>query len=113
MAILKSKQDLNYTDTGKESVDSYIFKNSGGKKYGNIDLNTAMSNSINTYFINKIMNMDKDKFFDTIEEFYIDKDFDFDLVFAKSKFNRDAGKTEIASDAIGQGSILLSPLNMR
>ena len=112
MAILKSKQDLNYTDTGKETVDSYIFKNSGGKKYGKIDLNTAMSNSINTYFINKIMNMDKDKFFDTIEEFYIDKDFDFDLVFAKSKFNRDAGKTEIASDAIGQGSILVSPLNM-
>lgn len=112
MAILKSKQDLNYTDTGKETVDSYIFKNSGGKKYGAVNLNTAMSKSINTYFINKVMNMNEDSFFDTVEEFYIDKNFDFDLVFAKSKLNRDAGKTEIASDAIGQGSILVSPLNM-
>lgn len=112
VAILKSKQDLSYTDTGKEVVDSYVFNNSGKKKYGSVDLKTAMSKSINTYFINKVMNMDKDMFFDTIEDFYIDKDFSFDLVFAKSKLNRDAGKTEIASDAIGQGSVLVSPLNM-
>lgn len=112
MAILKSKQDLSYTDSGKEVVDSYVFKNSGAKSYGSVDLKAAMSKSINTYFINKVMNMNQDTFFDTVEDFYIDKDFDFDLVFARSKVNKDAGKTELASDAIGQGSILVSPLNM-
>ena len=112
MAILKAKKDLSYTDTGSETVDSYVFKNSGAKKYGDVDLNAAISRSINTYFINKVMSMNKDIFLDTIEDFYIDKDFTFDLVFAKSKFNRDAGKTELAADSIGQGSILVSPLNM-
>lgn len=115
MASLKSNNiDENYECTGSIIVDGYEFKDYQGKSHGNIDLKQALAKSCNTYFVGKSMEMGKDIIGEVADNFMINKKIPFDLSVKTSQFpyKENLGKTDIAAASIGQGKVLVTPLNM-
>ncbi len=53
--------DFDYECTGEITVGDTSFKCYNGKAHGETDMTSALENSCNTYFINLVMNMDKEK----------------------------------------------------
>lgn len=106
--------EKNYTCSGKTTIDGYTFKDYGGYSHGNIDLKGAFKDSCNTYFIEKSLMLGKEKLGEVSERFMLNKEIPFDLPVKQSQFNykKSMGKTKIASSSIGQGDVLVTPLNM-
>ncbi len=74
-----------------------------------------MAKSCNTYFAEKGVELGKDKLGETLDKFMINKNIPFDLPTQKSTFppyKENLGKTDIAAASIGQGKVLVTPLNM-
>ena len=114
-AILEANiSNTKYDCTGNTKIDGYIFKDYQEKGHGNIDLKSALINSCNTYFAEKSLDIGKDKLGTISEEFMINKKIPFDLPIKTSKFSykENLGDTDIAASAIGQGKVLVTPLNM-
>ncbi len=115
-AILESGISQNYIDKGVEKVDDgREFKNSTGKAYGHINLKTAFTKSINTYFIRKAIDVGTSIFSSVCEKFMINKDVDFDLPLEVStwSYNRQGfDKTALGSAGMGHDDILVTPLEM-
>ncbi len=106
--------DKNYLCNGTATIDGYTFKDYGNSVHGRIDLKGALTNSCNPYFVEKSLLLGKEKLGDTAERFMINKKIPFDLDVKKSEFNykNAMGKTKLASSSIGQGDVLVTPLNM-
>lgn len=112
-ALLESDVDQNYKDTGEEASGGHPIRNAGQKVYGNVNLNSAFTYSVNTYFANKAMAMGKDHFGSVAEKFMFNKKFDFDLNTKVSKFDYSKWDDQaLASAGIGQGDVLATPLQM-
>ncbi len=106
--------DKNYVCNGKITIDGRTFKDYGGAAHGNIDLHGAFKNSCNTYFIDKTLILGKENIGEVAERFMINKEIPFDLTVKKSKFDykKNMKKTNLAASGIGQGEVLVTPLNM-
>ena len=106
--------EKNYTCTGKTTIDGYTFKDYRGSSHGNINLNGAFKSSCNPYFVDQTLLLGKDKLGEVSNRFMISKDIPFDLPVKKSRFDyeKSMDKTKIAASGIGQGDILVTPLNM-
>ncbi|MDU5080863.1 penicillin-binding transpeptidase domain-containing protein [uncultured Tissierella sp.] len=106
--------DKSYECTGSTNINGYVFKDYQGKAHGNIDLKQALVKSCNTYFTEKAIEIGKDKIGNVAEKFMINNDIPFDLPIKNSQFpfKENLGKTDIAAAAIGQGKLLVTPLNM-
>lgn len=106
--------DKNYTCTGNTTVDGYTFKDYKGSVHGNIDLMGAFKSSCNPYFVEKSLLIGKEKLGQVSNRFMINEEIPFDLGVKKSRFEYDKpmDKTKIAASGIGQGDILVTPLNM-
>lgn len=117
-SIIENGIDQSYEDTGEEDAGGYPIKNAGGKTYGKIDLNDAITFSVNTYFANKAVVLGQEKMGETAEKFLFNKDIDFDLnttnvKFSKSKFNYQSwDKQALAAASIGQADVTVTPLHM-
>lgn len=116
-SALEKNPEINqsFQCEGTVLIDGYTFKDYNPKNsHGNIGLEEALTKSCNTYFTSKAVDLGKDKLGKTAEDFYINKDIPFDLPVIKSKFDYkgNMGKTEIAASGIGQGKVLMTPLNM-
>lgn len=115
-AILESGISQKYNDKGVEKIDKgRKFKNSTGKAYGNINLKSAFTYSINTYFVRKTVDIGLDLFSDVCQRFMINKKVDFDLPLETSTWNytrEGFDKTALASAGIGHDDILVTPLQM-
>ncbi|MDO5040981.1 MAG: penicillin-binding protein 2 [Peptoniphilus sp.] len=117
-AIIESGINRNYEDTGEESAGGYPIRNSGGKKYGEIDLKDAVTFSVNTYFASKAIEVGSEKMGEVAERFLYNKAIDFDLNTQNVKFNKSSynyknwDKQALAASAIGQSDISVTPLHM-
>ena len=115
-AILESGISQKYTDEGLEKIDNgREFKNAGNKIYGRVDLRKAFTNSLNTYFVRKSVDMGIDIMGQVSEKYMINKKVDFELpletstwTFKRSDFDR----TALAAGGIGHDTILVTPLEM-
>lgn len=114
-AILENGQiNRDYTCTGNTKIDGYVFSDYNEKAHGNIDLKQALAKSCNTYFAEKSILIGKDNLGSVAENFLINKPIDFSFPVKKSVFDykNNLGETQIAASAIGQGEVLVTPLNM-
>lgn len=113
-AIEKTDLDREYECSGSTKIDGYELKDYNSKAHGKLNLEDALVKSCNTYFAEKGVLIGKDKLGEVAERFMINKNIAFDLPMAKSSFpyRENLGKTDIAASSIGQGKVLVTPLNM-
>lgn len=113
-ALLENgNDDLTVNDTGSIEVKDHKIKNAGGNSYGELDLENAFRLSSNVYFATAGIELGDDKMRSMAENFLINKSINFDIAYSKSRFasgSFDDG--ENASTAIGQGRLLISPLEI-
>ena len=106
--------DLEYDCTGSTNIDGYILKDYNEKAHGKLNLHEAFVKSCNTYFGEKSLAIGKERLGRVADRFMINQKIDFDLPVKESQFpyKENIGDTEIAASAIGQGKVLVTPLNM-
>lgn len=115
VAILKDPDiTRDYTCSGQTTIDGYVFSDYNETVHGDINLKQAFANSCNTYFAEKSILLGKEKLGSVAEDFFINKKIDSSIAIKNSQFGfRDnLGKTEIAASALGQGKVLVTPINM-
>lgn len=102
-----------YECTGSTTIDGYPLQDYAGKGHGTIDLEGALVYSCNPYFAEAAVELGIDKFSEVAEKFMLNREIPFDLPVKKSSFpQKGIGKTDIAAASIGQGKVLVTPLNM-
>lgn len=103
-----------YNCTGTTIIDGYQLKDYDGKGHGTIGLNEALAYSCNPYFAETGVKLGIDRLSEIAEKFMLNKEIPFDLPVKKSSFPKkgNIGKTDIAATSIGQGKVLVTPLNM-
>ncbi len=113
-AAIESGIDEDVTDAGSLMVDGYEIKNYEGKKLGTIDTKTGFAKSSNVMFASYGVAMGETMLKDVAKRFGIGEKIPFDIATNKSLFNYPDGmsKTDLAACGIGQGKLLVTPLNM-
>ncbi|MCK9444205.1 MAG: penicillin-binding transpeptidase domain-containing protein [Tissierellaceae bacterium] len=113
-ALENSSYETQYNCIGSEKIEGYVFKDYEGKAHGPIDLKGALVKSCNTYFINKSLEIGKDTIGKISERFFFNSRIPFDLPVKSSQFPYKEMTTdvEVAAASIGQGKVLVTPLNM-
>jgi len=113
-ALETTNLDENHNCTGITNINGYNFSDYQGKAHGEIDLKQALIHSCNTYFAEKSILIGKDKIGNIAEKFMINNKIPFDLPTNNSQFpyKENLGETDVAAAAIGQGKVLVTPLNM-
>ncbi|MCF6466694.1 peptidoglycan D,D-transpeptidase FtsI family protein [Clostridium sp. Cult2] len=113
-AIETTDLDREYECSGSTKIDGYVLKDYEGKAHGKLNLEDALVKSCNTYFAEKGVIIGKEKLGEVADRFMINKKIPFDLPTSKSIFpyKDNIGKTDIAAASIGQGKVLITPLNM-
>lgn len=106
--------DKEYECTGSTNINGYIFEDYQGSSHGHLDLTEALVRSCNTYFTEKSLQIGKERMGEVAEGFMINKRIPFDIPVKVSSFpyKDNLGETDIAASAIGQGKVLVTPLNM-
>lgn len=106
--------DMNHICNGSTEIDGYTFKDYNSNAHGNISIEEAFSKSCNTYYTEKAQIIGKEKLGNISDRFMINNNIPFDLPTKKSVFpyKENLGKTDISAAAIGQGKVLVTPLNM-
>jgi peptidoglycan glycosyltransferase len=105
--------DFVWNDEGSITVDGKVLQNFNGKVFGQVDLNKAFTQSVNTYFAALGLEVGEDRLVETTEAFHFNQAWTFPLQVATSRFERGQGSlTALASASIGQGTLLMTPLHM-
>ena len=106
-------QDFITEDGGKTKVGGKEFKNAGEKAYGNIDISDAIRYSSNVYFTELSEKIGNDLLQETADNFCLSTKIPFDIETkaVKNKFG-DLDSAHLASVAIGQGALQVTPLHM-
>lgn len=104
----------DYICKGSTKIDGYKISDYQGKAHGVIDLDQAFAKSCNTYFAEKSLIIGGQSLGEAGDRYMVNKKIDFDLGVSTSTFfyKGNLNDTEIASSAIGQGKVLVTPLNM-
>ncbi|MDO4562678.1 MAG: penicillin-binding transpeptidase domain-containing protein [Clostridia bacterium] len=106
--------DFSMEDTGVVRIDGKDFKNSGEHVYGSIDLKSGFAKSSNVMFATLGVQLGESVLRDVVSRFWIGNEIEFDISTSKSRFPYDTAmsRTDMASVGIGQGKLLVTPLNM-
>jgi peptidoglycan glycosyltransferase len=100
----------------KESivVQGNIIRNYEGKGYGNIDLTQALKISSNTYFAQLALELGRERLKEYVKRFGFDRKPSFQFDAAASFFPDTSGMddVELAWSGIGQGKLLVTPLQI-
>lgn len=115
LGVLESfSLDLEYNCVGSTVIDGYKLTDYNERAHGKLNLHDAFVKSCNPYFAEKAVVMGKDKFGEVAERFMINKKIHFDLPVKTSQFpyKGNVEETEIAASGIGQGRVVVTPLNM-
>ncbi len=114
IAALEQGCAVSVEDTGSVVIDGYEVTNYDNKALGNIELKEGFSSSSNVMFASYGVNVGEDKLKSVAKRFGIGEKIDFDIATSKSYFtyNDPMGKTDLAAVGIGQGKLLVTPLNM-
>lgn len=112
-AILESKMDQSYTDTGSELIQNFEIKNFDNMVYGDLDLRSALVNSVNTYFAAKTNEMGKEKLQNMTDKYMFNKTYPFDLEKYDSVIPyRELNQVDLAMTGFGYGKTQVTPLHM-
>lgn len=113
-AVEEGLDDMTFEDKGSIVIDGKTFQNSGGRAHGTIDLERAYAVSSNVAFMELGEALGEDTIREYIQKFKIGETIPFDLPLTKSRFDQPEpmSETEIASTSIGQGKLLVTPLQM-
>ena len=106
--------ETNYNCTGETTIDGKKFSDYKGVAHGDLDLKGAFKNSCNPYFAEKALLIGKEKLGETASKFMLNEEIEFDLPVKQSKFDYKKGLDDpsIAASAIGQGEVVVTPMNM-
>ncbi|SDY62565.1 peptidoglycan glycosyltransferase [Proteiniborus ethanoligenes] len=112
-ALERDKISETYNCEGSINIDGYILKDYQGSAHGEINLGEALAQSCNVAFSQIGLELGEDKLRKTSEKFMLNSNIPFDLRTAKSIFpEKISNKPELGASAIGQGKLLVTPLNM-
>ena len=113
-ALEMPELDKQYECKGSTKIDGYTLEDYGGTAHGKVNLEEALVKSCNSYFAEKSIGIGKDKIGEVADRFMVNREIPFDLPTKKSSFpyKENLGKTDIAAASIGQGKVLVTPLNM-
>lgn len=102
-----------FEDTGGFSLDGLNVKNYNNESFGNIDFGEAFIHSSNQVFCEIGTTLGGDILFDVAKRFKIGENIDFDVQTESSRLGyKKMTKKDSALFSIGQGKLLVSPLNM-
>lgn len=112
-ALESGHEAFTVDDQGSIVIDGKIFANAYDKVYGPLDMTTAMAVSSNVYFTALTTVLDSKDLIKSAEKAGINRSIDFDLATSTSKVGKTIeSKTEYAATTIGQGQLLVTPLQM-
>lgn len=111
--IISGNEEYVTEDSGKTKVGGKEFKNAGEKAYGQITMKDAIKYSSNVYFTELSEIIGNEIFEKTANAFCISKKIPFDIETKgiKQKFS-ELDKAHLASVAMGQGALQVTPLHM-
>jgi peptidoglycan glycosyltransferase len=113
LAVENGLSDLMIDDKGSVIIDGKPVKNQNGYSYGKIGMSRALSVSSNVYFSQIAVMLGMDKLKDGASRFGLGKNIPFDIPLTRSQFAyKDMSKADMAASGIGQGKVLVTPLNM-
>lgn len=111
--IIENNLDQSFNDTGEFVAQGYTIKNFGDAIFGPLNLRSAFLNSVNTYFASKTIDMGKDAFRETAENFMFNKKYNFDLEISKPVIPFDElNDADLAMTGFGYGKTQVNPLHM-
>lgn len=106
-------KDVTFTDSGAFELFGLRVENYNGKSYGDISLKRAFEVSSNAVFCSIGYELGADKVRSLAESFGVDKQIDFDIAVAKSRIEyKKMSDADAALVSIGQGQLLMTPLNV-
>lgn len=113
-ALENGYEDLIFDDTGEFVVGNKTFRNSGNKAYGNIDLKKAYAVSSNVAFMQLGEQLGEPLVKEYMKKFGIGTKIPFDISVSNSRFdyNEKMWKGDYAQLCIGQGKLLVTPMQM-
>ena len=102
-----------YECSGSTVIDGYTIRDFDESGHGPLNLEQAFAVSCNTYFADQAVAMGHDKLREIAENLSFNQKITFDLETSTSNFPKDSiGLTDLGASGIGQGRILVTPLNM-
>ena len=111
--IASGDGDYITEDTGKTKVGGKEFKNASEKAFGEVDMRIAIKNSSNVYFTELSKMIGKENLQNTAKNFFVTQKVPFDIDTRATNLEFDSfDDAELASVAIGQGKLQVSPFNM-
>lgn len=111
--IENGMDDLTVSDNGSITIGDHTIKNAGGAYHGDLGIEDAFRLSSNVYFASAGVKLKTTRMRTVAENFLINKKIGFDISYNKSRFASGSfTKSENAITAIGQGRLLVSPLQM-
>jgi penicillin-binding protein A len=112
-AVEKGLDGLKINDEGSILVDGKVINNFDQKAYGNIDIKRAMAVSSNVFFAQLGLNLGFDSIKNIVGSFGLGKEIPFDLPVNESVFPyKSMTQADMAAAGIGQGKLLVTPLQM-
>lgn len=112
-AIENGLDNMVVEDQGSIVIDGKKMNNFGGEVLGTLGIKSALAFSSNVYFAQMGVKLGENNLKNITSRFYFNKDIPFDLPLNQSKFPYNTmRKTDMASAAIGQGKVLVTPLQM-
>ncbi|WIV10444.1 penicillin-binding transpeptidase domain-containing protein [Proteiniborus sp. MB09-C3] len=112
-AIENRETDEVFNCEGSIKIDGYVLKDYKGEAHGQVDLNEALAKSCNVAFSQIGLEIGDSKLRNAAEKYMFNSSIPFDLRTAKSTFpGKIDSKPELGASAIGQGKVLVTPLNM-
>ena len=114
VAALEEGVAESVDDNGSVIIDGYKVKNYEEKKLGNIDIKQGFALSSNVMFASYGVSVGEKKLKEVASRFGIGEKLPFDIITSRSLFNYEniMGETDLAACGIGQGKLLVTPLNM-
>lgn len=112
-AIENGLENKVINDRGKVTIDGKVFENTGSRPNGIINFEQALSVSSNVFFTQTGVELGFEKLKSIALRAGLNKTIPFDYPVAKSRFPYTVmSKTDMASAAIGQGRIQVTPFEM-
>lgn len=112
-ALEQENINTNFNCTGQVNIDGYILKDYKGTAHGKIDLKESLVKSCNVAFSQIGLELGQKNLEEIAERFMLNHKIPFDLDTKSSIFPRSKmSQADLGASSIGQGKILVTPLNM-